>query len=545
MTHEEAIKYVKTYLLDEKYNIEALTTLIPELKESEDEMIRKEILNVFKELDEGTTICGRNYDYTKWIAWLERQGKQNMIPLDKVINFLDKQLVDDKDEVTGEPFINFQNYGTFKETFISFFKRKMLEKQGEKPIEKVEPKFKVGDWVVRGETIAQILDIQEQYYVGLDIDGDDFTSSRFLSDDKIHLWTINDAKEGDVLVASDETLFIFAGTKDNVAYYHYSLCKNGSQEISDGKHAWKSANSCHPATKEQSDTLEKAMADSGYRFDFETKELKKIGMVDNPKDYNSIDPHFGKQIESRPSWSEEDKKKLNRIYRILTEAADEHAFSLTCRLIGDKECMELQDFLRSLKPQPKQEWSEEDMKMIGTLVAIFEVNNPDSFYKVNPIGTTDMQGIHSSEIVKWLKTLKDRVQPQPKQEWSEEEVEIIDWLVVSFDSLKIPTNTFYLSKVRPFLISLRNKIQPIINEWSEEDEDIIEEIEAIIDAYVLEENNPKALIDWLKSLKDRYTWKPSEVQIEALESATENFAYSEYQDCLRELEEQLKKLKGE
>ena len=66
------------------------------------------------------------------LAWLEKQGKQDMIPLDKVIKFLDEQLVNDKDEVTGEPFINFQNYGAFKETFISYFKRKMLEKQGEK-----------------------------------------------------------------------------------------------------------------------------------------------------------------------------------------------------------------------------------------------------------------------------------------------------------------------------------------------------------------------------------------------------------------------------
>lgn len=37
-------------------------------------------------------------------------------------------------------------------------------------------------------------------------------------------------------------------------------------------------------------------------------------------------------------------------------------------------------------------------------------------------------------------------------------------------------------------------------------------------------------------------WKPSEEQLEALESATENCAYSEYQDCLRELIGQLKKL---
>lgn len=48
-------------------------------------------------------------------------------------------------------------------------------------------------------------------------------------------------------------------------------------------------------------------------------------------------------------WSEEDKRKINRIYSILRQAADTHAFSTSCRLIGDKECIELQDFLKSLK----------------------------------------------------------------------------------------------------------------------------------------------------------------------------------------------------
>lgn len=55
---------------------ESLGFVFPELIEDEDERTRKEILNVFKQLDEGTTICGRNYDYAKWIAWLEKQGEQ-------------------------------------------------------------------------------------------------------------------------------------------------------------------------------------------------------------------------------------------------------------------------------------------------------------------------------------------------------------------------------------------------------------------------------------------------------------------------------------
>lgn len=57
---------------------EMLEQIFPEFK---DEMTRKEILNFFKQLDEGTTICGRNYDYAKWIAWLEKQGKQKQTKL--------------------------------------------------------------------------------------------------------------------------------------------------------------------------------------------------------------------------------------------------------------------------------------------------------------------------------------------------------------------------------------------------------------------------------------------------------------------------------
>lgn len=54
-------------------------------------------------------------------------------------------------------------------------------------------------------------------------------------------------------------------------------------------------------------------------------------------------------IEPTPAWSEEDKRKMDRIYSILRKAADTHAFSTTCRLIGDAECIELQDFLKSLR----------------------------------------------------------------------------------------------------------------------------------------------------------------------------------------------------
>lgn len=80
--------------------------------------------------------------------------------------------------------------------------------------------------------------------------------------------------------------------------------------------------------------------------------------------------------------------------------------------------------------------------------------------------------------------------------------------------------------------------------WSEEDERIYQ---SIIDDTVQENQLNSKQIGFLKSLKDRVQpqphWKPSDLQIEALESATANCAYSEYEDCLQDLIKQLKKLR--
>ena len=54
------------------------------------------------------------------------------------------------------------------------------------------------------------------------------------------------------------------------------------------------------------------------------------------------------------------------------------------------------------------------------------------------------------------------------------------------------------------------------------------------------------LIEWLKSLKDRYTWKPSEEQIEILDMVLSNESMDDnVANILRKLREQLKKLREE
>lgn len=75
MTREEAIKEIKSWDFLEGKELEAIGTLIPELKESaEDERIYKEIMEFFKMNEK---MCVINNHYPKWIAWLEKQ-KENL-----------------------------------------------------------------------------------------------------------------------------------------------------------------------------------------------------------------------------------------------------------------------------------------------------------------------------------------------------------------------------------------------------------------------------------------------------------------------------------
>ena len=77
MERKEAIEVVKKnypHCAESGTQFEtALRTLIPELQESEDAKIRKEIITFIV-----TTPKQRN-SHSKWIAWLEKQGQQESV----------------------------------------------------------------------------------------------------------------------------------------------------------------------------------------------------------------------------------------------------------------------------------------------------------------------------------------------------------------------------------------------------------------------------------------------------------------------------------
>ena len=63
-----------------------LKKMFPELSESEDEKVRKELIDFAIKANNGvTSILANNYDFNKWIAWLEKQGEEKPATDIKVI----------------------------------------------------------------------------------------------------------------------------------------------------------------------------------------------------------------------------------------------------------------------------------------------------------------------------------------------------------------------------------------------------------------------------------------------------------------------------
>ena len=138
--------------------------------------------------------------------------------------------------------------------------------------------------------------------------------------------------------------------------------------------------------------------------------------------------------------------------------------------------------------EQKPAWSEEDEEMLNVVIKSCERCGTEySFY--------------------WLKSLKDRVQPQPQQEWGEKDEKmlqsIIDDVMPGGECPDYPNE----------------EERKYYYEWQEK-------------------------VDWLKSLRPQKHWKPSDEQIKALEAMlTVSPQSPAITSALIELYQQLKKLK--
>lgn len=236
--------------------------------------------------------------------------------------------------------------------------------------------------------------------------------------------------------------------------------------------------------------------------------------------------------EQKPAeWSEDDKKMSRFIGNAIT--ADDASIYLESKGI---QVIDAHVWLEKLKervqPQPKQDWSAEDEVKINRIVACLENLNVAD----NDILLKD---------VDWLKSLKDRVQPKPRQEWSEEDEDMFKKFVSLIPQCM--TANSYNEYINWFK-SLKDRVLPTEQDWSEEDRKTIETA-----IKVCQSNGFSETAIYLKSLKDRVlpqnTWKPSDKQLHYLSwianvKLGDGIVEQEVSKHLNELYEDLKKLRG-
>lgn len=298
------------------------------------------------------------------------------------------ELTESEDESIRKAMINYFTNGKeylsltpySKEDYIAW-----LEKQSEqKPADKVEPKFKVGDWIVNNTNKATFLisSVNNGYCTLKDTEGKSYSPCLPPTEDDYHLWTIQDAKDGDVLTNKYGDVMLFKGITDDrhiCGYCQYSAeNRKLYNECSDFPNYY-------PSTKEQRDTLMKAMADAGYTFDFEKKELKKIEEEFNGEDYGIDSLWHAQNILERTLGCVEGYQSDDGIL--------EHKCAITAvkKLYGQKSA-----------------WSEEDESHIRYLIECLE-------HCKKGVSLT-MTTSTAQEYIDWLKSLRTQSHYKPSNE---------------------------------------------------------------------------------------------------------------------------------
>ena len=154
---------------------------------------------------------------------------------------------------------------------------------------------------------------------------------------------------------------------------------------------------------------------------------------------------------------------------------------------GQDECIDWLEKQAEQKP-----WSEEDEEIYRKCICAM---------RASACGFPEEEKF-VEQVDNWLKSLKDRVQPQPKQEWSEEDEVLLKLSLENLTELK--------------------------------------------DRFGEDYGRVGDCINWLKYLKDRYTWKPSEEYIDLINEAIGFFgAHSAKGMLMMDLRNNINKLREE
>ena len=225
------------------------------------------------------------------------------------------------------------------------------------------------------------------------------------------------------------------------------------------------------------------------------------------KDYNSIDLHFGKSKEKKELKEIEDEEYNGEDYGIDSLW---HAHRILEKTLGKVGGYQTDDGILAHKCaitavkklyEKKSAWSEED-----------EHRFKDTIYFLDTAKKHYASTVELDACIDWLKSLKDRVQPQSQPAWSEKDEKIWKELI---EEVKDQLDSVPAPDCRD---KEHEKVLKQLNKW----------------------------LSWLKSLKYRYNWKPSEEHVHWLKWAINRLPdtekANEAEAILEDLLKQLKEL---
>lgn len=438
--YDEAIKKAKSlYKASEPMSgcSVILETLFPELAESEDEKIRKWLLDFVQGLpNEGLAFHCYKPTKEQVIVWLEKQAERKTPQW--MIDFLDSyrrkigccldhdeardvegkilcimQWLENQDEqekdILEDAVLDGNEDGLIAET-IRYKKEKQAEQN---QTDKVKPKFKVGDWIINPRT--GLIEHIKNVLLCSNSGNYEFESSSMSIDsvdNSFHLWTIQDAKDGDIL-ANDNEIVIFKENDFNQK--DLSGCMFVHCSLHDKKGYWYTIGGINPsnyvpATKEQRDLLFQKMHEAGYEWDARNKVMTKIEQnpadsycQENCKRFQETGKCFADGECKAKREAEQELTDLNEFINELSKQFPDVSFAKLSRIV-----------VRVAKwakyNQPKKEWSEEDEKMIESLI--------ESLTRISANTRTDSTSPNYSfyKEIDWLKSLRPQNRWKPSEE---------------------------------------------------------------------------------------------------------------------------------
>lgn len=391
MEREKALEIVKEYYPSSGKDLnEALETLIPELKENEDEMIRNRIIGYLKQDIE--EYPERKERIEEMLACLEKQDEQKSVPFKaehgKYYYCIKDYFSGGKKQASkgdvvqalrGLPIMGLNNASEFFLPVNDMPLNNGIDNNG-------YPKFRVGDWIIRSaegfKHDTYLVTEVKDYYVCEELKGRRVTFTLNDVHKNFKLWDISDAKDGDVLITKNKNIFIFKSISNCVIYDYCGLYFGNFIEYSaavNNPAATQLPMDYVPATKEQCDLLFQKMKEEGYEWDAEKKELRKI-----EHKHPDIVEQLKEHLANTP------KEQLEKEWKELEEYGN----------VGPT----VKEFLHG--EQKPTGWTEEDEQTVRFYEA----------YTNNQVGDWPQNKVleMKSKFNDWVKKVKYRVQPQWK-----------------------------------------------------------------------------------------------------------------------------------